>query len=141
MNLFISSGVAFAMLMGVCSLSMAQQFHYEPSIVELSGKLVSENHYGPPNFGETPEIDLKETIAILVLDNPISVLAEPRGGANLDSFAGVSRIQLIGASARNLLALTNQHVTLRGTLFEKENGEHYTDVLMNIVEIIYPKKN
>src|SRR2546430_5606666 len=35
--------------------SVAPCLHYEPHVVRVTGKLVTEPHYGPPNFGETPD--------------------------------------------------------------------------------------
>jgi hypothetical protein len=37
----------------------AQEVTYEPSNVQLSGTIVYEQFYGPPNFGEDPKTDAK----------------------------------------------------------------------------------
>jgi Domain of unknown function (DUF4431) len=36
---------------------------------------------------------------------------------------------------RNALALAGRHVRTPGTLIEKENGHHYTDVLMDVQQV------
>jgi hypothetical protein len=48
--------------------------HYGPEKVTLIGKLVSRTFYGPPNYGENPKTDSKESQYVLLLDSPIDVV-------------------------------------------------------------------
>jgi hypothetical protein len=114
----------------------AERLRYEPVIVRLSGKIIVEDHYGPPNFGETPKTDKKEVVPILDLDAPIAIEGRSEKNINTDSFSDIRRIQLIGSQGLDPIILAGQHVSLRGTLFEKQSGEHYTDVLMNVQEVV-----
>ena len=118
----------FAAIAISCAAMM--QVHYEPAVVRLSGLLSLEEHYGPPNFGETPDVDVSERIIVLKLDSPIVVTADPSDGANRDSFSNVKKVQLSGSVVSGLYARVGNHVVVEGSLFEKQSSEHFTDVLM-----------
>src|SRR5260370_41839008 len=47
--------------------------HYEPEKVTLKGKVVSRTFYGPPNYGENPKTDSRESQYILILDSAVYV--------------------------------------------------------------------
>ena len=134
MNMRLLVAFLALLIMSGCNRSMAQALHYEPAVVQLSGRLVVEDHYGPPNFGETPSIDKKEKVPILELDPPISVSSDE--GANSDSFSNVRRIQLLNSPVLKLGDLAGHHVSLRGTLSENQSGGNYADVMMSVQEII-----
>src|SRR5689334_20519142 len=74
----------------------AAALRYEPAVVELAGTVVLEEHFGPPCFGDEPMTDSIELIAVVVLDEPVSVLGDaPNDGFNQTSFATVRRVQLV----------------------------------------------
>ena len=111
------------------------ELSYEPSVARLSGTLVIDDHYGPPNFGETPDIDRVEKTLMLRLDQAVVVRARPGDALNVDTFDDVDRVQLISTEIK-LSDQIGRHVTLEGTLFEKENGEHVTDVLLSVRRVL-----
>src|SRR3989338_2775801 len=51
--------------------------------VELTGRVVSQEQYGPPNYGENPETDAKVRILVLRLSAPIELRADTGNTANL----------------------------------------------------------
>jgi Domain of unknown function (DUF4431) len=109
---------------------------YEPSVVELQGNLTEVDEFGPPNFGENPNLDTKVRVPILVLSEPINVRGDPASQLNAESFKGIRDIQLIfsgGAAAYS--AFIDRHVVVKGTLFRAESGHHYTDVVLDVTEI------
>jgi hypothetical protein len=108
---------------------------YEPAIVELSGSISLEVHYGPPNFGENPKTDKKEQVPILKLQLPISVQGDPKNDLDGDSFNNVDHLQLLMQPSQSLKEYMDKKVTVKGTLFEKQSGENFTDVLMNVQKI------
>jgi hypothetical protein len=127
-------GVAINWMMAQGATNLAAQgLRYEPTVVQLSGTLVIEDHYGPPNFGEEPGTDSKERALILKLDAPIDVVGDPTGTTNRSSFGDVRRIQLVGLQARKLTERVGQHATVQGTLFEKLSAGHLTDVLLDVL--------
>jgi hypothetical protein len=117
----------------VCGLAWGEVLQYEPATSSLSGTLVMERHYGPPNYGENPTTDSVLMVPILVLDAPVSVkgnIQKPgeRIGLDSKSFSNVGRVQLVFSTpGRSLRRFVGQHVTATGKLFEKIAGENYTD--------------
>jgi hypothetical protein len=115
----------------------AASLQYEPSVVELSGTVVLEEHYGPPGFGEDPRTDAVELIAVLVLDAPISVEgdADPQS-LNQSSHMDVSRVQMVRTYADPPFApYAGKHVVVSGALYEGHTGHHHTDVLITVERI------
>ena len=112
--------------------------HYEPAVVNLSGTVKVEIHYGPPNFGRSPRSDAVQRVPILVLDRPVTVEGSlPRNGeriaVNADTYRNVNRIQLVFVPANRAPAgLDGERVSVSGTLFEKVSGENFTDVLLSV---------
>ena len=114
---------------------IGKTFHYAPTIVQLTGKIALEEHYGPPNFGEDPNSDEKVVVPVLALDKPIDVDGDDQNPLNNDSFKDVWRIQLVFSQKIEFGRFVNQHVKVRGTLFEKQTGHHYTNVLLKVDEL------
>lgn len=106
--------------------------------MELGGRLVIQEKYGPPNYGENPETDEKVEVPILVLSRPINVRGDPKGSLNSESFQGVKEVQLVFLSDKNITYshLDGKGVVASGRLFQKTTGHHYTDILM-IVDSIH----
>ena len=113
-----------------------QVLHYEPSVVGLTGTIRMERHFGPPNFGQTPQTDRVETVPILILDRPVTVQGSP-GSPDGDSYSHVTRVQLVVAipGGNDLSGFAGKHVLATGRLFEKVSGENFTDVLLDTQQI------
>jgi len=105
---------------------------YEPAIVQLTGTVVLEEHFAPPGFGEDPKADSRELVAVLVLDEPVSVQGDPpNAGFNPTSYPDVRRVQLVRACTHPRFSpYAGKHVVVSGTLYEGFTGHHYTDVLV-----------
>ena len=69
---------------------------YGSSGVELEGKIITRKEYGPPNFGENPETDLKVKIYVLNLKKPVDVNVDPLNAdpTNTDNFKDVKEMQM-----------------------------------------------
>src|SRR5436853_736893 len=65
--------------------SVAPCLHYEPHVVRVTGKLVTEPHYGPPNFGETPDEDQKLAVLVLLLSHAVDVCGNPASATDQDT--------------------------------------------------------
>ena len=115
--------------------------HYEPVIVQLTGVVKLERHFGPPGFGASPETDAVRSIPVLILDSPVNVVGDPpgprpRGQVNSDNFSNVTHMQMIFEdTGTDVMALAGKRVMARGTLFEKVSGGNYTDVLMQVLAL------
>ena len=134
-------------LMAIAALTFAKSawaspntvYHYEPAKSELTGTVQTEKHYGPPNYGENPETDRIETIYVLTLPSPISIIANENDDLNATSFPDISRVQLTSGDVR-LSPLIGKNVRLSGELFQGHTGHHYTDVLMWVESAILVKE-
>jgi hypothetical protein len=108
---------------------------YQPAVVVLTGVLQVVQEYGAPNFGETPDRDALIDVPILRLSHGIVVLGDSTSEVNLDTFENVLEIQLVGVPEEMVVRLNGARVAARGTLFERESGYHYRDVLMTVSQI------
>lgn len=109
---------------------------YEPETVELDGRLVIQARYGPPNYGEQPKTDQKVRIPVLVLKNPVNVLASQENGYNSEAVYRTTQIQL--AFIENdtpYKTLIGKNVVVTGSLFHAHTGHHYTDVVLKVRSI------
>jgi hypothetical protein len=89
-----------------------------------------ETFYGPPNYGENPKTDSRETQAILVLAKPICVDASPSTYEERESKQ--RKITLVPPLGVNLGSYGGRFVTVTGTLFHAHTGHHHTQVLMQV---------
>lgn len=108
---------------------------YEPTVVELKGKLITKTFYGPPNYGENPDTDSKEEFAILVLSKPVNVRgnADPDAGYERTTVKHLREMQLVLTMPHK--ELIGKKVIVKGTLFHAFTGHHHTDVLMFVQSI------
>jgi len=104
--------------------------------VTLTGELRLETFYGPPNYGENPTTDSRETQAILHLAKPICVNENPAN--EYEAEVNQSRITLVPAANLELKRYLGMQVTLIGSLFHAHTGHHHTPVLMQVKRIVKP---
>ena len=115
----------------------AASLQYEPAVVELRGIVALEQHFGPPCYGESPQTDSVELIAVILLDEPVSVEgdADPQS-LNGTSYTDVRKLQLVrGYSDLPFSPYAGKHVVVSGTLYEGFTGHHHTDVLIRVETI------
>lgn len=109
---------------------------YEPTIVELSGVIRDENGWGPPNYGEDPETDEKVVYPVLVLDKPVNVRPHEDDDTGFNQvYENVNKMQLVILQDNlwdDVHQNLNKRVKMQGTLFGKQTGHHYTDVLIMV---------
>lgn len=112
--------------------------HYEPSLVVLAGRVVMERVYGPPNFGETPNVDARYEIPVLHLDSSVCVVPDRRSGPDSDLYTDVRRIHVYFPTPPgfDIKGILNRHVTLEGTLREGAAPEDRTDVVMDVRRVL-----
>lgn len=119
-----------------CGASSERNLHYEPDIVEVVGRIVFEERYGPPNYGETPELDTKELVPVLHLEHSISVEPRPGTSENLARLRGIDRIQIqLNTEAPAVEEFAGACTTVRGSLFEATTGHHSTPVVLHLIAI------
>jgi uncharacterized protein DUF4431 len=110
--------------------------HYAPEKVTLKGTLVFRTFYGPPNYGENPRTDSKETQSILLLDDAFAVVGDKQDPFN-ETERGVSRVTLVFSNPipHSVRYYLKRRVTVEGTLFHGFNGHHRTKILITVSSI------
>lgn len=106
----------------------------ESETVTLTGLLVTERAYGPPNYGENPETDKKEYFPVFKLSDPISIKAESKDELNGEPLRGIKEIQLV-IQAQDGFDLKNRNVEVKGKLFHSITGHHHKKVLLDVEKI------
>jgi hypothetical protein len=101
--------------------------------INASGNIVLRPFYGPPNYGETPEIDQIESYYVLILNEPVTFT---RGYVT----ETVQEIQLIIIDNVNI-ALNADNYMVNGNAFFAETGHHHTPVviMVNMILILLDK--
>lgn len=128
---------SLGVLAALCAMSAwshaASCLHYEATPVTLSGKITLRTFYGPPNYGENPDTDSRETQAILLLSKPICVSASPStdDAAERNQF----KVTLVPPPGIDFGLYKGKKVSLSGTLFHANTGHHHTQVLMQVKNI------
>lgn len=112
----------------------------DPSgMVELSGIVKFEKHYGAPNYGETPKIDEIIMVPILYLDQPISVGANENSGFE-SPHKNIQKIELASSKLyKKFQILKDKRLKVVGKVFEADNALQFTDVLIDVSKIIDEK--
>jgi hypothetical protein len=110
--------------------------HYWPERVTLTGNLVYRTFYGPPNYGEKPKTDSKETQSILLLDSAVDVIAVKQDILS-ETELGVKRVTLVfGKSTPHPVTFyLKRRVTVEGTLIHAHTGHHHTKILIDVSSI------
>lgn len=114
------------------SLAIAADcLRYDHPSTTLTGIVTQQTFFGPPNFGETPEIDRRETQAVLMLAAPICVEANNEEDAERNQL----QVTLVPRIKISLNAFDGKHVTVTGKLFHAHTGHHHTPLLLEMVSI------
>ena len=121
-----------ALLLIPASTAGQRRLHYEPEEITLTGRVVYRTFYAPPNYGQTPKTDSRETQAILILDAAIDVVGTAENQLS-ETERGVKRITLV--HDLSLRHFVGKRVVVQGTLFHAHTGHHHTKVLMQISSI------
>ena len=120
----------------VCFATQSKRkvLNYEPANVTLTGVVVSKTYYGPPNYGESPKTDSKETQYVLILDSPVDIVGDR---SDQTTERGVKRVTLVvnDFKAHHVETLLGSRVEVQGTLFHASTGHHHTKVLINVASI------
>src|SRR5215831_21316136 len=92
---FLLLTVAVLHLSASAVVGQRRVLHYEPEKVTLTGRVVLRTFYGPPNYGENPKTDSKETQSILLLYLPVDVIGTADDPNMNETERKVTRITLV----------------------------------------------
>ena len=107
--------------------------NYNEDGVVMTGKVMIKTFFGPPNYGENPSTDSKETQAILKLDQPVCTNADPKNDEEAE--AGLTEITLVPMQKINFRSYANKRIRVTGNLFHAFTGHHHTSVLISVTEM------
>lgn len=120
------------------------QVNYEPSVVELTGKLKLETFPGAPNYESIKSGDEVETHYYLSLEEKIDVIKNINDkvtSINDETVTNVNVLQLVvgNDSHWGLLkkAGVGHSVKIKGTLFKRHTGHHHSRVLLEVKNIYF----
>jgi hypothetical protein len=104
---------------------------YDQNYVDIFiyGSLLLKQFYGPPNYGETPEIDTIESYYVLQLYEPITFSK----GLKKET---VEEIQLIFNDSIRKESIINWGYIIEGKAFFAETGHHHTPVIIIVNRIV-----
>lgn len=110
-----------------------QWYRYEPSESRIRGRLELVRRFGPPNYGESPASDTKDTVPILVLSTSISICADTLSDLNNESLERVDSVQLLGQVG--FRRYTGKEVLVTGRLSRGVAGRHFYDALLQVSRV------
>lgn len=116
-----------------CDTQAATCLRLDDPTVTLRGTVIVKTFFGPPNYGENPETDSRETQALLKLDQPACVAMGQDDGTVQQERQ--SLVTLVPGSKIKLSPYRGKQVTVRGSLFQAFTGHHHTDVLIDVKHI------
>ena len=136
-SLYSAVLLAIVLLQGASGPCRGSAVHYGPAVTELTGILVMEHVFGPPNFGETPRVDARYIIPVLHLDSAVCVIGDPSSQINTDTISDVRRVQLFAGQVRyKFSAFAGQHVTVQGTLEQSVTPGEYTRIFIDVQTLV-----
>jgi hypothetical protein len=119
-----------------------KQVNYEPSVVEMTGRLKLETFPGPPNYESIKSGDEIETHYYLALDQKIDVVKsvnEKDASTNDETVSNVNILQLVIVNDSDWPKLKKigigARVKIKGTLFKRHTGHHHSRVLFEVQKI------
>ena len=118
----------------VLNYNKANTIYTFNNINQVSGNIEKIKVYGPPGYGETPEIDTKEIAIILKLKKPISVICtDPEEEIDFDTIA--SEIHLVAFDFEeeiNIAIKNHQQIMIKGKFFSAHTAHHRRKLLMDV---------
>lgn len=110
--------------------SSIQSACLSPCIVSLTGTLITEIKWGPPNFGETPSQDSKVEIYILELTEPLLFRDAPDLGT-------LKQLQIDFPIKPEYKRFIGKRVKVEGRIVESVAPLQYTPAVIDISKISY----
>ena len=101
--------------------------------VTLSGKITKRTFYGPPNYGEDPATDSRETQVLLLLPKPICV--DENKIEYYEAEKNQLELTLVPLGKVKFKNHIGKQVTVHGKLFHAHTGHHHTSVLVEVLSI------
>lgn len=106
-----------------------------PNDISIHGKVLSKEVYGPPTFGENPNLDVKEKVYYLSWDKAEEFIIDGKS-------TKIKELQLIFLSSKKNLISLQEGIPydFSGKINIAETGHHYTEyifIVNNFEESLY----
>src|SRR6266550_1140421 len=76
-------------------------YHYRPSPVSLTGRLIRRTLPGPPNYQSIARGDRPQVVDLLILETPICTIPDYKDSPNTDAFQGRTPSRYAGQNRRS----------------------------------------
>ena len=93
--------------------------------ITINGNILLKKFYGPPNYGESPEIDIIENYYVLILNETITF----SDGSETET---VDEIQLILNNNINKNFDESLNYVIKGQAFFAITGHHHTPIVISV---------
>ena len=92
---------------------------------KITGKVIEKEYYGPPNYGETPELDAKEIGSIICFDEPKNFFVD-------EKLAVIKEMQLVFYKSfyKDNDWIPGKRYSFTGRIIPAETGHHHTDYIL-----------
>src|SRR5215472_3390379 len=134
----MKSVCATILFMLCAELALAQSgrscLSYEPTVVNLTGTIISRTFPGPPNYESIRKGDEPETYWLLKLPKAVCVNQKP-GDLTDVAKKNIRQIQLVFNSEKaykTYRRLLGRQVLATGTLYGSHTGHHKTPILLTV---------
>lgn len=107
----------------------------QTNTVTLSGTLVTQMYYGPPNYGENPDTDVKEYPYILILNEAKNLKAESQEGEKIHISTDELQLVFVDGSIDKADALIGENIKVKGNITEAFTGHHHKDYILIVSDI------
>jgi hypothetical protein len=98
--------------------------------VRLTGQMQEIHKFGPPGFGETPKEDVRLTIVLLRVTEPLDTCAGTFGDASQSALKGLSEIQLDGLDPSLAKVALGAIVDVYGWLDPGTSSNDFTKIVL-----------
>ena len=122
--------VGLIALQCIAAHSEAACLQYNQDGIKLIGRIELRTFFGPPNYGENPDTDSRETQALLVLDKPVCVQADTKTFEDAEN--DQTEVTLVPVGKVAFSQFDKRHVEVVGSLFHAISGHHHTPVLISV---------
>jgi hypothetical protein len=127
--------VSATFALGACSAGASACINTRQSVV-LAGVITDRQVYGPPGFGETPEIDERRSIPILTLETPIDICQGSESEIDVTPLQGITEVQIVNYSS----PYPSGRTLIAGSLERAQNAFHYTSIFLVVDEMRRPTR-
>jgi hypothetical protein len=132
----VCAAIFFMLCVGLALAQSGRRcLSYEPTVVNLTGTIISRTFPGPPNYESIRKGDEPENYWLLLLPRPVCVT---EGNIYPDlhpAQKNIRRIQLVFKSEKSYETyrrLLGKRVVATGTLYGAYSGHHKTPVLLTV---------